>query len=393
MAALDRSVPGSLRRLAAVAVIWLVWVACAVAVAYQAMVILAVLRHRRTPERLGTGQAGTGRPGVSILKPVRGGDPGFREAIGSHAVLDYPEFELIFGVNQPGDPAPALVEELQRKHPQRRIQLHQIRTSAPNGKVGVLTELARHASYPVLVVNDGDIRVTPDYLTRITRPLEDPRVGLVTCLYRAVPRGLPAKWEALGIATDFAPSTLVAPFVGVTEFGLGSTLCFRAADLQRAGGFPAIEEYLADDYQLARRLTKSAGKRAVLSKLVVDTNMAYSGWMPMLRHQIRWARTIRVSRPDGYAGLPVTHAGLWSAVAIVSGCYELAAAVALFRMAAGFVSGWVLMRSPQALALPLIPVWDVFAFCMWICGWMGNTVEWRNQRYRLTAEGKLVRLP
>jgi ceramide glucosyltransferase len=367
-------------------VIWLLWVACAVAAVYQGMVIVAVLRHllAREPQS-------RQRPGVSILKPVRGGDPGFREAIRSHAAIDYPEFELLFGVNQPGDPAPGLVSELKRNHPERRIELYEIHTAAANGKVGVLKELARHARQPVMVVNDGDIRVPPDYLARVTAPLEDPGVGLVTCLYRGLPRGLPAMWEALGIAADFAPSTLVAPLVGVTEFGLGSTLCFRAADLENAGGFAAIEEYLADDYQLAKRLTRGAGKRAVLSKLIVDTNMAYPGWGAMIRHQLRWARTIRVSRPDGYAGLPVTHAGLWVVVAILFGSYELAAVVASLRMVSGLVAGWVLMRSPQALAFPLIPLWDVFAFLIWACGWMGNTVEWRNRRYRLTADGRLLR--
>jgi ceramide glucosyltransferase len=351
------------------------------------MVAVAVLRRLLAPERW-SGH----KPGVSILKPVRGGDPGFREAIASHAAIDYPEFELLFGVNQPGDPAPGLVSELKRNHPERRIELYEIKTDAANGKVGILKELAGHARQPVIVVNDGDIHVPPDYLTRVTAPLEDPGVGLVTCLYRGVPRGLPAMWEALGIATDFAPSTLVAPLVGVTEFGLGSTLCFRAADLDKAGGFGAIEEYLADDYQLAKRLTRGAGKRAVLSKLIVDTNLSYPSWGAMIRHQLRWARTIRVSRPDGYAGLPVTHAGFWALIAILCGSHDLAAALVLLRIGSGLFAGWVLMRSPQALAFPLIPLWDVFAFLIWACGWMGNTVEWRNQRYRLAADGRLLRL-
>ncbi|MBL8231691.1 MAG: glycosyltransferase [Bryobacterales bacterium] len=365
---------------------WIVWAACAIAATYQAMVIVAVLRHllaKEPPLR--------DAPGVSILKPVRGGDPGFREAIGSHASIVYPDVELLFGVNLRGDPAPAMVRDLAASHPERRIEIHEIETKAPNGKVGVLTALSKHARKPVWVVNDGDIQVPPDYLSRILAPLADPQVGLVTCLYRANPRGLSASWEALGIAADFAPSTLVAPMVGVKEFGLGSTLCFRASDLAAAGGFAAIEDYLADDYQIARRLTKDAGKRAVLSKLIVETNMAYDSWGAMIRHQLRWARTIRVSRPDGYSGLPVTHAGLWALVAVAAGSWQVGAGVAVLRMLAGFLAGWVLMRSPQALVLPLIPLWDVFAFGIWVGGWLGDTVEWRGQSYRLRGDGRLSR--
>lgn len=367
--------------------IWLLYLVCGIAAAYQIVAFVAVLRHLFSkPYPAGP------EPFVSLLKAVRGGDPSFEKAIESHASQNYPHFEILFGVNREGDPAPAEIERLQRAHPDLPISCRIVRTSAPNGKVGVLVALAPHARGEVWIVNDGDIRVTSDYLRTVAAPLADPRVGVVTCLYRVAPQGLPAAWEGLGIATEFAPSTLVAPMVGINEFGLGSTLCFRAHDLKAIGGFPVLADYLADDYQLACRITRQLGLRAVMSKLVVETGMAYPDWISMMKHQVRWARTIRVSRGDGYVGLPVTHAGLWALVALLSGQGWIACALVSLRMLTGFTAGYILLRTKIALMLPLIPLWDIWAFAIWILGLTGDVVEWRDRRYQLTRDGKLVPL-
>ena len=119
----------------------------------------------------------------------------------------------------------------------------------------MLADLESHAKYPLRVVNDSDILVERDYLRRVLAPLKDQRVGLVTCLYRAAAAHWPGRWEAIGIATDFAPSVLVAPLFGVNEFGLGSTLAFRVEQLQQIGGFAAVANYIADDYQLGKRIS------------------------------------------------------------------------------------------------------------------------------------------
>src|SRR5262249_15657735 len=151
------------------------------------------------------------------------------------------------------------------------------------------------------------------YLARVTPPLSDPGVGLVTCLYRAEGDTLAARFEGLGVATEFAPSALVARLAGVDEFALGSTLALRKVDLERVGGFQAIADYLADDYQLGRRL-RGLGLKCVLPDMVVDTHLS-GGWRSVWRHQVRWARTIRVSKFWGYVGLPVTFATLWAVAA------------------------------------------------------------------------------
>jgi ceramide glucosyltransferase len=184
------------------------------------------------------------------------------------------------------------------------------------------------------------------------------------------------------------PSVLAAPLVGVGEFGLGSTLAFRAAQLTQIGGFAALEEFLADDYQLARRIV-GLGYRVVLSRLVVETFLGDNDWTGVWKHQVRWARTIRVSRSGGYAGLPVTHAGLWGLAALAAGQWQPALALIGLRIAAGCLAGYGVIRSPLALALPLIPLWDLWAFAVWAAGLRGKTVEWRGKRLVLSADGRI----
>jgi ceramide glucosyltransferase len=363
----------------------LIVVAAALAGLYQLVSLIAALRQmaRREP-------AGGFTPPVSILKPVHGRDPRFYEAIRSHATQDYPEFEILFGVSDPLDPAIQDIERLQAEFPDRTIRLIAGGHRYPNRKVGVLADLARQARYPVLLVNDSDILVEPGYLGRVVGPLASEEIGIVTCLYRASAGSLPGRWEALGVAADFAPSVLVAPLVGVREFGLGATLVFRAADLDRIGGFAALADYLADDYQLARRITR-LGKRAVLAQPVVETVLGDQTWASVWRHQVRWARTIRVSRGGGYLGLPITHAGLWIALCLAAALWWPAALLAALRIAAGLATGWGVLRSPVALRWwPLIPLWDLWAFTVWCAGLAGNTVEWRSIRLRLTRNGRIV---
>ncbi len=356
-----------------------------VAGGYQLVSLIASLGHLLRREKP-SGFA----PPVSILKPVRGRDPHFREAILSHAAQDYPEFEILFGVSDPLDPAVKDIHRLAAEFPQVPIRLIAAASEAPNGKVGVLQRLARAARHPVLLVNDSDIHVPPGYLRRVVAPLEDAGNGLVTCLYRANADGAPGCWEALGIATDFAPSTLVAPLAGVREFGLGSTLVFRAADLERVGGFEAIAGYLADDYQLSKRIT-SLGLRVVMSQVVVETSLGDRSWAEVWKHQLRWARTIRVSRGDGYAGLPVTHAGLWALLMAAAGWWQLALPLAGLRMVAAHAAGVAVLRSRVAVRwFWLAPLWDVWAFAVWCAGLAGDTVEWRGTLLKLSKDGRIV---
>jgi ceramide glucosyltransferase len=354
---------------------------------YQMVSCAASLRFlfRRVPEP---------RPGapVSILKPVCGLDEAFAEAIESHAKLDYPEYEILFGVHSMDDPAVPAIQRLIAAHPEVSIRLIHSAIETPNAKTGTLIELARQARYPILLVNDSDVTVPRDYLRRLAAPLkEDPRTGVVTCVFRAVASSPAGRWEAFGISIDFMPAALVAQLVGVREFGFGSTLCFRREDLEAIGGFEAIADYVADDYQLSQRIVM-AGKRVQLSEVVVETHLSDPSFAAVWRHQQRWARTIRVSRMDGYAGLPVTHAGVWMIAFLLLGQPWIAAAVWAARAMAACAAGAALKQTPAMAFCWAAPLWDVWSFVMWVGGWLGDTVEWRGKRYRLTRDGKLERV-
>ncbi len=343
-------------------------------VAYQLLAILACLQYKRQHLH---GQQTL----VSILKPVRGADGNLASALASHSKLDA---ELLCGVTSMDDPAVAVI----KKFPKAKII--ECKTITPNAKVGVLIDLVKAARREIIIVNDSDICVEPDYVARVTGLLEHPKVGLVTCLYRAVGDTFAARFEALGVVTDFAPSTLVARMVGVDEFAMGSTLAFRRADLEKIGGFESIAHYLADDYQLGHRI-HSLGLKCVLSDVIVETHLGGS-FLDVWRHQVRWARTIRVSKFYGYLGLPVTFATLWAVVAAAFGHWAVAIGILLIRMLMAVVAGWFKMRSKDVLRLFfLIPVRDLFGVTVWVLGLFGNSVVWRGEKLRLDRDGRITR--
>ena len=364
----------------------MIWLLLAIPFAYQAIAVLACLKWLFRPD-----PSPVRAPGISVLKPVRGNDPGFYEALRSHALLDYPEFELLFAVPEAEDPAMPVVERLMREFPGVPIRLIVRQTDAPNGKVGSMIDLQRLARHDVLLVSDGDIRVDRDYLCRVVAPLEDAKTGLVTCLYR--PRGhSPAGWfEAAGVATDFAPSVLVSRLIGIAGYGLGSTLVFRRADLKKIGGFEAIADYLADDYQLGAFLSR-AGYRIHLSREVVETSLPARDFRGAWEHQVRWARTVRVSRDGliGYLGLPLTFATVWALAAALAGLYAAAGILLAARLTMALVaSGFVLRDQRAPLYALLTPFRDMWGAAVWVAGLFGDTVVWSGCTLKLRKDGKI----
>ncbi len=364
------------------------WVFFVPAAVYQYLAVISELkflnRRRKRPEP-------HIKPvdGVSVLKPLRGLDPNSYPAFVSQIQQDYPEFEVLFGASDEDDPALAQVRKLQFEFPDAPIRVITGGPKTKNAKVGVLLELSRHARFPLLVVNDSDIKVTPEYLARVTEPLSDRSIGLVTCLYRVEAHNLPSAWEALGITTDFMPSALVAQTVGVREFGMGSTLAFRAEDFEAVGGFAAIADYIADDYQLAKRITAS-GKRALLSTYAVETSLGDATWGGIWRHQLRWARTIRVSKGSGFAGLPITHAGLWALIAFALGAWPAGLVLAGLRILSAFLAAAFVLASTQATVVCwLAPVWDLYSFGVWAASYAGRKVRWRDRSLEIDSQGRI----
>jgi len=340
-------------------------------------------------------------PPLSILKPLKGVDPEIWESFCSHCEQECPEFQIqiqmIFGVSDPADPAIEVVRKLQSKYPNREIELIVCdRVLGPNIKVSNLVQMLPAARHELLLVNDSDIRVPPDYLRKVITPLADASVGLVTCLYHAVASPtLGSRLEALGISTDFVPGVLSARFLEKgLHFGLGSTLAFRRRDLEAIGSFEALLDYLADDYELGRRIA-ATGKRVELSAATVTTFLPAYTLRQFFRHQLRWSRTIRDARRWGYAGLLFTFGLPWALVTLLvaqgaAWAWALFALTCAARLAVGFVAAVVVLHDRQALSnIFLLPLRDLIAPFIWAAGFLGNRIHWRGDVFDL-KDGRLT---
>ncbi len=338
-------------------------------------------------------------PPVSILKPLKGVDPEIWESFCSHCEQEYPQFQIqmIFGVNDPGDPAIEVVRKLQVKYPKLAIELMVCdRILGTNIKVSNLVQMLPAARHELLLVDDSDIRVPADYLRRVTAPLCDNSVGLVTCLYRGVAGPtLGSRLEALGITTDFVPGVLSARFLEKgLHFGLGSTLAFRRRDLVAIAGFEPLLDYLADDYELGRRIA-STGKRVELSAATVTTFLPAYTLREFFRHQLRWSRTIRDARRWGYAGLLFTFGLPWAVLMLLvargaAWAWGLFVVTFALRLACGLVAAEAVLHDRQVFRnLLLLPLRDLIAPLVWAAGFMGNRVHWRGEVFDL-KDGRLT---
>lgn len=350
--------------------------------------------HRRRPRTADAAQTA----GVSVLKSLKGLDPGMLEAFGSHCRQTYTgEYELLFGISSPEDPAAEAVCALMQEFPERAIRLlvcpEQLGT---NGKVSTLAQMAGEARYDVLLVNDSDITVGPRYLERVMAEFA-PQVGLVTALYRGRAHGtLASRMEALGIATDFQAGVLLSRMLeGGLHYGLGSTLAVRREALAKIGGFAVLVDFLADDYELGARVAQ-AGYKVALCAEVVETSVPAYGWRGFFDHQLRWLRTVRDARPAGYAGLVFTHGLAWAVLNVVaSGLNPLSVwllGLSFFlRLAQAMTVGAGVLSDRQVLPwLWLLPARDVVAMGLWAAGFAGNTIVWRGERFEV-KDGRLKR--
>ena len=343
-------------------------------------------------------------PGVSILKSLKGLDPAMLDAFRSHCRQSYAgEYELLFGVSSADDPAAGAVLELQREFPELSIRLMVCpERLGTNGKVSTLAQLAPHARHEYLLINDSDITVSVRYLKNVMAhfaPAPDQaaqrRVGLVTALYRGRPHGtLWSKLEALGIATDFQPSVLLARWIeGGLRYGLGSTLAVSREALDAMGGIETLVDHLADDYELGARIY-AAGYGIALSAEVVETSVPAYNWRGFIDHQVRWYRTVRDARPGGYAGLVFTFGLGWALLNMVASGLSpvslwLLSLSFFLRLALAMMVAAYVLRDHEALPnLWLLPLRDVIAMGIWVAGFAGHTIVWRGERFEV-KNGKL----
>lgn len=337
-------------------------------------------------------------PSITILKPICGLDIDTYENFASFCQQDYPEYQIIFGVRDERDPSVEVVKKIIHNFPEIDIRLVvSDRTIGTNLKVSNLANAEAEARYSILLLADSDVRVGQDYLRRVIQPMRDPAVGVVTCLYRPLVRGWVAIFEAVGISTEYHASVLVARSLEGMNFALGPTIAIRRTALEAIGGFLAIADYLADDFQLGY-LPAQAGYKVVLSDYVIDHVIATESFIDLIDRQTRWNCCTRVSRPWGYLGLIFTHGTAISLLFLMATFGSILGWAGLIitwstRLIMAWVVGARTLKDPVAKKfLWLVPLRDLISFALWCYSFFGDTFEWRGRRLRLTRGGLLVPL-
>ena len=350
-------------------------------------------------------------PGVTLLKPLKGLDPETRGCLESWFQQDYRgPVQLLFGVAAADDPVCEVVRKLIAEHPQANAQFvlcpEQL---GPNAKVSTLVHLERLAQHDHFIVSDADTRVPSDFLAQVLQPLRDPQAGLVNCFYALTnPTTLAMQWEAVAVNADFWSQVLQSRTLKPLDFALGAVMATRRQQLNEIGGFRALVDYLADDYQLGNQIAKR-GYRIELCPVVVECREREQGWREVWAHQLRWARTIRVCQPVPYFFSILSNATWWATAAMVESFMVLFAKGHELRMlslqvesALIVLAAFMLIRILLAahlsarctgnlsFAAVLAPLKDLLQVPIWALAFLGNTVVWRGQRLRVLPGGKLV---
>lgn len=335
-------------------------------------------------------------PPVSLLKPVRGVDFASYENFASFCRQNYPEYEILFAVNDESDPAVPLVGRLITEFPQRRIRLLVgAERLGANRKVNKLARLAREAQHELLALTDGDVRVGPNYLREVVVPLADAKVGAVTSFYRGIAeRNLGAELEAIGASSDFFAGVLLAQSTEGMSFALGASIVTTKSWLSKIGGFEAIADMHSDDYELGHRIAK-AGGRVLLSRESVWTMYPAQTVRGFWEHQVRWTRTVRFCRPLSYLGLIFTHGLPWAILGAMIAPTNF--------VAAGYLVAYLGLRSWMAWTVGvwgvgddvlrrkfwLVPLRDAINFAVWLASFASNRIVWGGEQFSMD-KGKLI---
>lgn len=338
-------------------------------------------------------------PPVSLLKPVRGLDFGSYENFRSFCTQDYPEYEILFAVNEDSDPAVPVIQRIIAEFPERKIRLlSNARKVGSNKKVNNLILLASEAAYETLSLTDGDIRVSPQYLRETVAPFADQSMGAVTSFYNGIAeKNLPAQLEAIGAASDFFAGVLMADWMEGVSFALGASIVTTKTWLKKIGGLESIADMHSDDYELGHRIAL-AGGRVELSREVVSTMYPALTLGGFWDHQVRWARTVRLCRPASYFGLLFTHGLPWAILAaLVAPTWFIAAAYLLgyvvLRLWMGWTVGvWGVHDASTRSRLWLIPFRDAINFIVWLASFGSSRISWGGETFTM-QKGKMVPVP
>jgi ceramide glucosyltransferase len=367
----------------------------ALAALYALVALIAVLVWRMRAR----GGAAVKLPPVTVLKPLCGAEPGLYENLRSFCTQDYPEFQIVFGVGDANDPALEVAGRLKAEFPTLAIDLVvDPRQHGHNRKISSLINMLKYARHDFLVMADSDAFVGPDYLTSVTAPLLDNKVGLVTCLYHGEPTQL--IWSRLGamyINEWYMPSVLLAWLFGHESYVSGQTLCLRRETLQAIGGLRSIANHLADDYELGRAVRR-LGLRIVLSSYGLEAEHHEPSLESLVRHELRWMRTLYVLQPRAFRfifftfSLPLALLGLaLGAETFSTIAWPLFQLTVVARLALHFVHR-IRGRRPLFADLWLLPVRDLLICWVWCRSFFTSRFTWRGSDFGVGADGIMRKL-
>jgi ceramide glucosyltransferase len=343
--------------------------------------------------------AQTSLPGVTFLKPLKGCDPDTRNCLRSWFLQKYPgPVQIIFGVASAEDAVCSVVRELLAEFTAVDARLIVCGENlGANAKVSTLRQLEPHCCHELLMISDADVRVPPEFAANVTPLLSDPNVGLVNCFYRLPnPSTLATQWEAVAVNADFWSQVLQSRSLRPVDFALGAVMTLPAAQLQAIGGFATLADYLADDYQLGRCVSRQ-NKRIEFATLVAECCDPPMTWPQVWAHQSRWARTIRVCQPVPFFLSILNNATLWPLLLLADTRQPLAVCAAagcvVFRVFTAWRQQSRLTQSRRHTVYGwMAPVKDILDALVWAAAFTGNKIVWRGDSYRILPGGKLEKL-
>lgn len=372
----------------------LLLILCLVSVWFNCYAIYAAFRFFRNRHSINTDF----HPPITIIKPVCGLDCNTYKNLASFCQQDYPDYQIIFGFRDSDDPAIRTVKQIIHDFGHLDVELVVCpRIIGTNLKMSNVANASENAKHEILFIVDSDIRVERDYLQLVIQPLQDKKVGVITCLYRSLTNHWTTYLTAISTSTEFAAGVLVSHNLAKSSinYAFGQTIVIRKEALTAIGGFEAVVDYLADDFQLGYKPAE-AGYKVVLSDYVVEHELTASSLADAIAQKIRWAQCIRVSRPWGYLGLIFTYGTVISTLLlIITGASNLSWVIFSITWTTRFIMGWVvgvvsIQDQTAKKYLWLIPLSDLFGLMVWCCGFLSNTTIWRRERFKLNKDGKLV---
>lgn len=338
------------------------------------------------------------KPPISVLKPLCGLDEGLEENLRSFFVQDYPDYEVLLGVHREDDPATILATKIISEYA-GRVKARLIITGEspiPNGKAFSLNRLVREAKNDLLVMSDSDIRVKPCLLSHLAQEFQQESVGLITCPYRAVPgRSLWSRLEAVGMNTELLGGVLVARMMEGMRFALGCTLAVRRSVLDDMGGFSYLQDFLAEDFVIGQRAAE-LGHGVLLSSCVIEHRIGSQSMAANFGHRVRWARSTRRSRPAGYWGQIFTYPLAWALLlwATIPAAWPAIPITLLLRGAAAAATAHFVLRDPVTRRQWwLLPLQDLLGMLVWLSGFVGDTIIWRDRKCTVLRDGRLQVIP